>query len=271
LKEKNEPINSLNMETAQTKSMIELLTELTNSQTYELPLSDGNSYKFKQLNANHLKELIETVVDTSLTQNTFNDTCNRIFKQCLVESSAEQATFNILDRLLFVIESRIQSISPIVTIKDSNQTSVFDLLQIKENIITTIKQTPDLFTEKQYSGNGIEIVCSLPTLSIDSQLNDDLEKQNKLDVTNESSVRKLLGDAFINELAKSIRFISIQENKLDLATLPFGERVKTVEMLPASLINNVVSYIEAYKNLVESYLRVNGNTLTIDGSLFSIR
>lgn len=258
------------METTQTKSVIELLAELTNSQTYDLTLSDGKSYKFKHLNANHLKELIETVVDTSLTQNTFNDTCNRIFTECLV-ATPEQATFNVLDRLLFVIESRIQSISPIVTVKDSNQTHTFDLLQIKENIVSTIKQAPELFIEKQYSGNGIEIVCNLPTLTIDSQLNDDLEKQNKLDVTNEETVRKLLGDAFINELAKSIRSITIQDNKLDLSTLSFNERVKTVEMLPASLINNVVSYIEAYKNSVETCLRVDGTSLTIDGSLFSIR
>jgi hypothetical protein len=183
----------------------------------------------------------------------------------------EDFAFNVLDRLLFVIESRIQSISPIVTVKDANQSHTFDLLQIKENIISTVKQAPDLFTEKQYSGNGIDIVCSLPTLVIDSQLNDDLEKQNKLDVTNEQSVRKLLGDAFINELAKSIRSITIQENVLDLSTLPFAERVKTVEMLPASLINNVVSYIEVYKNSIESCLRVDGVSLTIDGSLFSIR
>ena len=259
------------MESTQTKSVIELLAELTNSQTYELTLSDGKPHKFKHLNANHLKKLIETVVDTSLTQNTFNDTCNRIFTECLVDQPSEQPSFNVLDRLLFIIESRIQSISPIVTVKESNETRTFDLLQIKENIVSTIKQAPDLFAEKQYTGNGIEIVCSLPTLTIDSQLNDDLEKQNKLDVTNEKTVRKLLGDAFINELAKSIRSITIRGNVLDLSTLPFDERVKTVEMLPASLINNVVSYIETYKKSIETCLVVDETSLTIDGSLFSIR
>jgi len=93
-----------------------------------------------------------------------------------------------------------------------------------------------------------------------------------LNVESQNDFRKILGETFINEIAKTIRTITIQDKVLDLSTVTFKSRLKTIESLPASLINNVIEYIEKYRKTLDESLVVEENiSVPIDGTLFSLR
>ena len=102
-------------------------------------------------------------------------------------------------------------------------------------------------------------------------MNEEIYKNSNPNVEDPEELRKVLGEAFINEIAKAVRTLTIDEKTLDLSTVTFKSRLKTIETLPASLIQKVIEYIEEYKKVVDDCLTVNGHTIVIDGSLFSLR
>jgi hypothetical protein len=58
---------------------------------------------------------------------------------------------------------------------------------------------------------------------------------------------------------------------MDLSTGTFENRVKVIESVPASAIQKAIEYIEKQKRVIDECLTVNGYTIPIDGSLFSLR
>ena len=108
------------------KEFYDLLKTLTEEQTFPLELfSTGEKLNCKYLTTFQLKEIIKTVVDSPLTQSAFNTTCTKIFKDSLLVKENLTAPLNVLDRLSFLLQTRINSISPIVTInKNTSPTAV---------------------------------------------------------------------------------------------------------------------------------------------------
>ena len=49
---------------------------------------------------------------------------------------------------------------------------------------------------------------------------------------------------------------------IDLSTYNFKDRIKVVETLPTTLVNNVIKYIEKYRDIVNELFICN---ITIDG------
>lgn len=255
---------------APAKSFYELLNELVDTEVFELELTDGKLHKFKQLTTNNLKDLIKTIVDSPLTQAEFNITVSRIMEECATVAQ-ETSSFNVIDRLLFVLESRIQTISPkSVSVREDVSVDI-DLSSIKTILTQKIKENASLFSQKELEIGGLKVVCEVPSIKTDSQLNKEMYKNLEVDVENPDELRKILGESFINEIAKTIRSVSIQNTSLDFSSSTFESRLKTVGSLPAAAINSVIDYIEAYKTVIDECLTVDGQQITVDGSLFSIR
>jgi hypothetical protein len=258
----------------ESSKFFELLSTVTNEDTFDVLLSNNKTCKFKHLTAIHLKELIETVIDTSLTKNKFDEVSSKIFKECLVsDTDVSLEQFNVIDRLLFVIESRINAISPHGKIlkEDESEPTPVDLADIKNKLIKAITSSPEIFAEKKLVTPKMTVVCQIPTLAADSQLNALNKKEGEIDLESEENVQKLLGDAFIHEIAKCVKEINIGENSIVLSVLTFEERTKLIESLPASIVNEIIDYIEKYKNVIDECMRVQSITFTPDGSLFSVR
>ena len=252
------------------KTFYELLNELADTEVFELELTDGKLHKFKQLNANNLKDLIKTIVDSPLTQAEFNSTVSQIMEECATPTQ-KAVSFNVIDRLLFIIESRIQAISSkAVSIREDSSVEI-DLSSIKNKLTQKIKENTSLFSSKELNAGGLKVICEIPSIKTDSQLNKEMYKNLDIDVDNPDDLRKILGESFINEIAKSIRSVSIQNTSIDFSSSSFEDRLKTVGSLPAVAINSVIDYIEDYKKIVDGCLTVDGQQITVDGSLFSVR
>ena len=252
------------------KEFYDLLNSLIHERTFTLPLaSSTTNATCKVLTTAQLKELVETVVDSPLTQAFFNSTATRIFEQSLVNSS--ELKLNIVDRLLFLLETRINSLSPTTTIKEKGETHEVDFSLIKANLQQKIQENSTLFQASSAAEGKIAVEFGPALLRAETQLNEEIYKNSTPNVEDFESLRKVLGDAFINEIAKTLRSVTIEDKTLDLSTVTFKSRLKTVESLPASLIQKVIEYIENYKKIIDECLTLNEQVITIDGSLFSLR
>jgi hypothetical protein len=256
------------------KEFYDLLNSIVDEQTFPLQLSpkeDGTSetVSCKALSTAQLKELIKTVVDSPLTQASFNSTATRIFKQSILDSS--ELSLNTIDRLLFIIGTRIQSLSPTMSIKDGDKTIFINFNEINDKLKQKLEENSSLLKLSTATEGQITVKFGVALLDTEAQLNSELYKNLNLNVEDADELRKVIGEAFINEIAKAVQTITIGDKTLDFSAVTFKSRLKTIESLPASLIQKVIEYIENYKKIIDECLTVDGHTIPIDGSLFSLR
>lgn len=256
------------------KELLNFLKDLSTQNTFSVnlyPRSVDNipSIECVPLTTSQLKKLIETVVDSPITQSVFNSTVTDIFKSCTKSSLPNDV--NIIDRLLFLIETRINSLSPTANFKEEEKEIAVDFNEIKANLQKKLLENLSDLTSTSFSDNQIIINYGLPLLEAETRLNEEVYKKIKLKVDDMEEFRKTLGEAFIHEIAKTITSVEVNNQTLHFNTLTFSDRVKVVESLPSSAVQHVIGFIETYKKIIEEALTINGYTLSIDGSLFSIR
>ena len=254
------------------KEFYDLLKTLTEEQTFPLELfSTGEKLNCKYLTTFQLKEIIKTVVDSPLTQSAFNTTCTKIFKDSLLVKENLTAPLNVLDRLSFLLQTRINSISPIVTINKTTSPVAVNFSDILSNLHSKKQEHLEKFATVSETEGKVKITYGVALLDAELQLNEEIYKDLKVNVNDAEEMKNLLGESFINEIGKCIQSITIGENTFDLSKISFKERLQAIGSLPASLIQKVIEYIEEYKDIIDVCLTVDNNLITIDASLFSVK
>ena len=255
------------------KDFLDLLNSLSQEQQYEMsmPRPEGTlSVKFKSLTTIQLKELVKTAVDSPLTQSVFNSTATKIFKQSLALVPTD-AQFNVIDRLLFLIETRIQTVSSTKKIKLENNKEVnVDYTIVLKRLLESIKENIKLFTPVTTTFNNLTVTYGVSLIDTEVQLEEEIYKNAEIKIDSAEELRKVVGEAFINELAKAVREVSVGEKNINLSQISFKSRLKLIESLPASVIQRVVEYIESYKNTINAALTVEEYAIPIDSTLFSV-
>lgn len=253
------------------KDFLSLLSSLAQEQqfTCTFPRQTGDvEVTFKSLTTAQLKDLVKTAVDSPLTQSVFNSTASRIFKESVLSTSAD-IQLNTIDRLIFLLETRIQTISSTKKVKTKEKEVDIDYNNILKSLRDSIKLNSTLFASTTFSSNNVTVVCGPPLIDTEIQLEEEIYKNVEIKIDNPEELRKFVGEAFINEIAKSIDTVSIETKTIKTAEIPFKERLKIIEMLPASLIQKVIDYIEAYKSVTNNCLTIGDYTVLIDSTLFS--
>lgn len=254
------------------KDFYDLLNSIAEEQTFSFQLvttEEPLTVTCKQLTTLQLKDLVKSAVDSPLTQSVFSSTVSRIFQDSLVDKIGLK--LNVVDRLLFVLETRIQSFSPTKEVEYEGKTITVDFKKVTAKLRDQIKANKDKFATVSVTEGDLTMQIGIPFIQTDLQLNEEIYKDIDIDVQNTEQLRKIIGEAFINEIAKSIYSVSTKEKVIDLSNRSFKQRLALVESLPASLIQKVINYVEQYKKVVETSLTVNGYVIPIDSTLFSLR
>ena len=234
----------------------------------ETLLEGETNFVCKELTTLHLQKLIQTVVDNPLTQYSFHTTATQIFKDCIGSVGFK---LNVIDRLLFLLEARARFISPIVKFSTETGFVTANLNEILTKLRQTIKENIVLFSPAKIGDETIELRYGIATLDSEEKLNNEIYKDSDPNVEEPEELRKVLGDAFVHEIAKSIDVLAVDHKILDFSEKTFDFKLRMIQSIPASLIQKVVEYIEDYKKIIEDCLTVDGHLLSIDGSLFSLR
>ena len=254
------------------KEFCDLLDSIINEQTFSLELcpreSGATTVSCKSLTTAQLTQLVETVVDNPVTQARFNTTAANVFKDCLKDEVL--FSLNVIDRLLFIIETRIQSVAPTTVLRRDDELVEINFNSVQQALRSSLAKNVESILPATLTEGKVSITVGVPLLATELQLNEELYKDINPNLDDEEELREILGSTFVNEIAKTINTVTIGDKVLDLSTLSFKDRLKTVEKLPASLIQKVISYIEKYKDVIDTPLIENQLT-TVDGSLFSLR
>lgn len=252
-----------------------LLEQTKVQETFDTTLTDGKTIKCKPLTALHLKDLVESVVDSPLTQSLFATTINKIFKQSITNEIPYQS-LNYIDKVIFAVSTKIASLSPQYKFTHDEEEHSIDLNDVKSKLLAALGSNHSLFQQQTFSSNNCTITYGIPFLFVEDQLNNEVHKNSKVEdnIQTQEQLRKALGDAFIHEIAKTINSVEISGTILDFSTINFKTRLKTIESLPASLLGKIIKHIEQYKKVLDDALTVSLSAnktylIPIDGSLFT--
>lgn len=249
----------------------QLLEQLKQENSFSLTLTDSSIYEFSQLTTAQLKELIKTVVDSPLTQAAFNTSATKVFQQSIKNNERSLNSFNVIDRLLFILQTRIVSLSPDIKLQKDKRTINVNLQEIFNKLQKEITNNSSLFQDGSEASGRVELTFGVPSLLIDQQINEELYKDATVEIESIEQLRKIIGEAFVNEIAKAIKTIKIDSTEINFETQNFKTKLKIIESLPASLTKKVIEYIEKYKEVIDKCLVVEEQALSIDGTLFSTR
>lgn len=253
------------------QNVLQILKELDKSNSFEVYLpSLQKTALFKQLNTEQLKKLLKTVIDSPIHNTEFITTFNSIIKENILDESINVEELNIFDKLLILIKTRIESISPEYTfslteeeIADTGLAEKSFTVNLTNSYNSFVEKLP-VFEKEIIKSNTYEITTSLPTLQTENKLEKELYKNIKLEITTPDELRNTIGDTFINELTKYISELKVGDTAIDLNTLTFKNRIKIVEQLPTSAINSVLKYVERYKNTIKPLVTYSKNNLEKD-------
>jgi hypothetical protein len=259
------------------KEFFDLLNSITEEQTFSFELISADKptkITCKPLTTFQLKELVKSAVDSPLTQAAFNSAVSTIFVDSITENPGIK--FNIIDRLLFVLETRLNSFSSTKEVEHEGKKITIDfksiLTKLRKELKSNIKNiTPSSVTEGKFT-----VHFGVPYVATELQMNEELYKNFDINIEDAEKLRKIIGEAFINEIAKTIDAVIVSKDGetqkvMDLSTVSFKQRLKVVESLPASLIQSIIEYVENYKEIIENCLIVDGYSVPIDSTLFTIK
>jgi len=249
-------------------SALKQIDETTSFYVY-IP-SLNREIKFKQLNTQQFKHILKTVIDSPIHNTQFIITFNSIIKEnCLDQIDIEKLT--ILDKLLIFYIMRVESLSLEYS---------FDIGKVNlKDRYNEIKKDIKHIEPQSFNYNNYSITCCLPTLATENKIEKELYKNIQVNIESPEEFRAVLGDTFINEITKFISELKIGDNAIDLETLDFKSRIKIVEQLPTIIMNDVLKYIETYRNLVNkitivSFPQTDTKTiqreLPLDATFFNI-
>lgn len=250
-------------------NFLDLLKSVADNYTFDYSFFNPEERKFdtspcKCLTMADLNQIIEaSLQDTSMPVG-FYSTITKIFKKSL----AIDKQLNIIDRLLYILQTRAKSVasSKIFTNKRRDITIDFDKLVC--NLQEGIVKNPEWFSPKVYKNDSITIVCDIPTIEGDVLAGEEFYKYFTLNVNDKDDIKLFVGQNFMLELTKCVKSITIKDSIFEFSTLSFEDRLKAIEEIPTILMQDVIDYNKNYKKIVNACLTTEDFILPINGSLF---
>ena len=224
----------------------------------------NSKLKSKILNTDQLKRLYKSLVDSPLQNSIFTLALNEIIKENIITENIDVNKLNVLDKIIYFIALRANSISNTYTIKLEDSDIVDNNLNVTtKEIAVDLSDILNKFLDG-IGGIGVAelsidsvtpyiVVCSLPTIKIENLFEKEVNKIVKMEVNTPEELREFVGNAFINEVTKYIKSFSLDGiNVISLDGLDFKTRSALVSKFPSTVINKVLKYMEHFKTLTET-------------------
>ena len=233
--------------------------------------------KFKNINTGQQKRLLKTVIDNPIFQTRLVYAIYEIITEnCLDTSVLENLTY--LDSISIIIQLRVANHGGTYSALINNEDYSMDLSTIVDNSKAIVFPQTANFTESAYTVN-----VSLPTIT--EQYENEKQIRGKTLGTRNEEVNAVeaVGDAFIGEISKFIKEITVEvEGKptpLNYKTLRYDQRYQVLEKLPISLVKDIMQYVEKTTDLQRQLLTFTGINakgqtkpaiVPLDSSLFNL-
>jgi len=255
------------------KEFFDLLENVAQQQALRILSLEGQEVTYKVLTTAQLKAIIQTVVDDSSAQLNFHSAVYEIMKQNVQQPFKPIETFNIVDKLFFIIENRIKAVSPTLFIRGDEDDSFVPVdlgavqSKLKELVLTKKAQLQD----RTVGDETISLTVGIPLIETEKLVNEAVYDKLNVEAENSQLIEEVLGTAFLLEICKWIKEISVLGQTLTLQDLSLEERIEAIKRIPASNIEKAIDYIETTKQEIDACLTVSDKLLPLNGTLFSVR
>jgi hypothetical protein len=231
-------------------NVLNFLKELSIATSFNITVpSTQEELTFKQLNTEQLKQLLETIADTTAFNSKFNTTFYKILKENLLTSNINIDNLTIYDAQYIALQIRINSLSEKYTIHfTDDEIESYQLPATKHEInlkeVITNKNLNSIIDETILD-NSVYVTCKVPTIKDE---NDFIKYfSDNINTLLNKELQNVVGEIFLYEIAKCIKNVSINDINTEFSTLTFKNRIEVVKQLPTTLTGKIISYIEKYK------------------------
>jgi hypothetical protein len=255
LQNSNERI--INSVKADVKNFLADLKQVSDTNTIAIKVPSTNKKAaFKQFNVSQQKQLLRSAFDG--VEGSINSMS--VFNSIVSDNCEEDIDFLVCDRAAILIELRKASISNKYKIDDV----VYDLSLLQPYDIKEV----DL--QKKIEVNGVEAVARVPTLKLDTKINDKMIAElNKL--TEDQQRTRSIELVLIYEIIKYIDSIKINDLVVNFNDISVYERFTIVNELPLALNNGIIDYISSVKSIEDQSLTFDDEkTVDIDAGFLAI-
>jgi len=220
------------------KSFLNSLQELNNANTVTVKIpSIAKKASFKLASVSQQKKLISSAFDG------IDGVVKRvnIFNDLITDNSVEDQEYLIIDKPAILLGLRRESVGSKITINDAEY-DIDDLPSIKKS---------DVKLKSTVSHDEIAVDLSVPTLSIDSAINNKLIAELAKITDPSEKLKQSVGMVVSYETSKYIDSIKIGENTVVFSDISSFERKEIVNNLPLKLSNKILDYISSIKKVTD--------------------
>lgn len=259
-----------------TDSILKILKELNDSTCFNVYIpSLQKEATFKQLNTEQLKQILETITDSSTLNNNFNQIFLKIIKENLVSEDINAENLNIYDVHYIALHIRLNSLSEkYISYFSEDEIETYNLIDSKYEIdlqrlieSKSVNNIPD----EEIVDKQIKITCQTPTVQNEIEYLNFFNELIKTSIIKD--IQKIIGEIFVYEIAKSIKTVTINNETIVFNDIPFSKKIEIVNQLPTTTTKLIITYIEKYKTAlydlysVDIETEINGEKLVLQKQL----
>jgi uncharacterized protein involved in tolerance to divalent cations len=239
------------------ESALKEIINISENFTFDMWIpSIKETIKFKEITASQQKEILTSSMDTSIYSKKFNVALYNIIK---TNSSVDISNFTILDKIAICIQAKekVSSIWNTTLKSDENVKVSVDLSKIIEKIKNNYEH-PE-FSEVVHDNIKAKIYPS--TILEEYDYDQTILKNNKKteDIKSTEDIQNIISEAFIGELTKTVKGLTISDQFIDLSQMTLKQRIQIVEKLPASLIQNILNIVSDWKKSIDDAITFEEN------------
>lgn len=216
---------------------------------------------FKPLSAKQQKDLIKTGLDGNLSGITLGNTINQI----ILDNSTEKYQFLVTDRYPIIVSLRKQAFGSEFVLKDDDKKTVFDLdVLLKRELCFSLEDKISIGLEDANLIADLDIVTLEDDIKINNFQIDKLKKNKE-----NENIGDTVGSLFIYEILKFVTKIKVNNDEVDMKSLPIKDRLTIIESIPVTLNNMVLDYIQQFRKEETDYITIDGEIMPLDARFFS--
>ena len=215
--------------------------------------SVGENVKFKPLSVKQQTSIITGVLSSGQSNNiySYQNVIDRLIQDNCDPDVVDQLM--IFDRACILIQLRLHTIGSDITVDGKSH-------DLQQHVDTFAEhQLTEKILQDKLSYEGIEVTCEAPTLRVDHRINELVPE-----IFSNTADKDSVGNIFLVELAKFITHVNFSGNHIDFSDLTLKQRVQICEMLPMTLSQQVVQYIELVREFEQPYVNINTQDGTIE-------
>jgi len=222
--------------------------------------SSKKEMQFRPLSVKQQKDLIKSGLDGALA----GITISNIIGEIILDNSVDKYDYLVTDKLPILLALRKQSFGSTFLLKEGDEETEFDLDDILKK---ELNYSFDSQVEIKLANS--EVVAHVDIIKIQDDIKINQYQLEKLRKNKDEAISETVGSMFIYEIIKFVTKILIQNDTLDLTTLPIKDRLTVIESVPVTLNNSILEYIQQFRKEEAEYVTIDGKVLPIDARLFA--